>query len=60
MPSKRKSRASEPGRVQVNVRLPVDLRKQVRVKAAQEETSIQEAVEGLLRAWVEGKARPRP
>lgn len=59
MPSKRKSRADEPDRVQVNVRLPEDLRKQVKFKAVLEDTSLQDVVEGLLRAWVEGKAEPR-
>ena len=47
-------------RVQVNVRLPVDLRKQVKVKLAEDDASLQDVMEGLLRAWVDGKVKPRP
>ncbi len=46
--------------VQVNVRIPAELRKRVRVKAAQEETTLQAVIVGLLAAWVQGTATPAP
>jgi predicted HicB family RNase H-like nuclease len=60
MATQKKSSGKEPDRVQVNVRLPEDLRKQVKFKAVLEDTSLQDIIEGLLRAWVDGKAKPLP
>lgn len=47
------SRLAEAPRVPFGTRIPADLAKQVRVAAAQRETSVQEIVEQALRGWLE-------